>query len=295
MRSMLFVPADSEKKLAKALASGADCLFLDLEDSVVPAAKSKARAMAREFILETKQSSQRAKLYVRVNALSSDFIDADLEAVMTAAPDGIVLPKCVNGAALQHLGAKLAVAEAEHDLCAGAMRIIAIATETAASIFNMGSYSGASERLSGLTWGAEDLAACLGADANRDGGGAYTAPYALARSLTLFAASAADALAIDEVLAIDTVYLNFRDISGFKLECEAARRDGFDGKMAIHPDQVAIINEVFKPSPQTIARAKAIVAAFAQQPQSGVISIDGEMLDRPHLVRARRLLSRREG
>lgn len=289
MRSMLFVPADSEKKLAKGLASGADCLFLDLEDSVAQSAKPRAREMARAFILETKQVFvRRPKLYVRVNALESDLIDADLEAVMEGVPDGIVLPKCINGAALQHLGAKLAVKEAEHDLADGSTQIIAIITETAASIFNMGTYGGASQRLAGLTWGAEDLAACLGAETNRGPDGAYTAPYAMARSLTLFAASAA------EVLSIDTVYLNFRDSAGFRQECEAARRDGFGGKMAIHPDQVAITNEVFTPSPQTIAKARAVIAAFAAEPEAGVVSLAGEMLDRPHLVKALRLLELHE-
>lgn len=283
---MLFVPADSEKKLAKGLVSGADCLFLDLEDSVALGVKSKAREMARDFLLAAKQTARGAQLYVRVNALESGLIDADLEAVMAGAPDGIVLPKCVNGAALQHLGAKLAVKEAEHCLADGSTKIIAIITETAAAMFNMGSYGGASQRLAGLTWGAEDLAVCLGAETNRGEGGAYTAPYALARSLTLFAARAA------EVVAIDTVYLNFRDFCGFRQECEAARRDGFDAKMAIHPDQVAVINEIFTPSPRTIARAQAIIAAFTAAPEAGVVSFEGEMLDQPHLAWARRLINR---
>jgi len=286
MRSQLFVPADSEKKLEKAFAAGADCLFLDLEDSVAFAAKPKARQTVLSFIQEAKIKRPRPLLYVRVNALDSGLIDADLDAVMQAAPDGVLLPKCVNAAALQHLGAKLAVKEAEHDLADDATRIIAIVTETAASLFNMGGYAGASERLAGLAWGAEDLSACLGAETNRGPDGAYTAPYALARSLTLFAASAAN------VAAIDAVYLNFRDLAGFRLECEAARRDGFAAKMAIHPAQVAIINEVFTPSQESIEKARAIVAAFAVEPEAGVVSLDGEMLDRPHLVRAQRLLER---
>lgn len=286
MRSQLFVPGDSEKKLAKAFASGADCLFLDLEDSVVAAAKPKAREIAFAFLHEAKGKQPRPLLYVRVNGLESGLIEADLDAVTPVAPDGIVLPKCASAAALQHLGAKLAVKEAEHDLADGSTRIIAIVTETAASIFNMGGYAGSSLRLAGLAWGAEDLSACLGAETSRSPDGAYTAPYALARTLTLFAASAAD------VAAIDGVYLNFRDLAGFRLECEAARRDGFTAKMAIHPAQVAIINEVFTPSRDMIAKAREIVAAFAAEPEAGVVSLNGEMLDRPHLVKAQRLLER---
>ncbi len=284
MRSQLFVPADSERKLAKACASGADCLLLDLEDSVAAVNKAKARRMALEYLKEAKRNEPRPMLYVRVNALDSGLIDADLDAVMQAAPDGVLLPKCVNAASLQHLGAKLAVHEAEHDLADGSTLVVAIVTETAASIFNMGGYAGASPRLAGLAWGAEDLSACLGAETSRGADGAYTAPYALARALTLFAAHAAD------VAAIDAVYLNFRDLPGLRLECEAARRDGFSAKMAIHPAQVAVINEAFTPSTEMIDKARAIVAAFAAEPDAGVISLDGEMLDRPHLIRARRLL-----
>jgi len=286
MRSQLFIPADSEKKLEKGLASGADCLIVDLEDSIALDAKPRARETALAFLVEAQRRSPRPRLYVRVNGLRSGLIDADLDAAMQGAPDGIVLPKCVNGAALQHLGAKLAVKEAECDLADGSTRIIAIATETAASLFNMGTYAGASPRLAGLAWGAEDLSACLGAETNRAPDGPYLAPYALARSLALFAAGAAEAA------AIDAVYLNFRDLAGFRLECEAARRDGFSGKMAIHPAQVEIINEVFTPSPQAISRARAVVAAFAADPEAGVVALDGEMLDRPHLVRAQRLLQR---
>ena len=286
MRSQLFVPADSEKKLDKSLESAADCLFIDLEDSVALAAKPQARETARAFLEAAKTGSARPQLYVRVNALDSGLIDADLEAVMPGAPDGILLPKCGNGIDLQHLGAKLAVREAECGLADGRTRIIAIATETAGSIFTMGTYAGASRRLAGLTWGAEDLSAALGAETNRLPDGAYAAPYALARTLTLLAAHAA------EVMAIDTVYPNFRDLAGFRAECEAARRDGFTAKMAIHPHQVPIINEVFTPSAEAIAKARAIVAAFDADPQAGVTSLGGEMLDRPHLARALKVLAR---
>ncbi|MGH6834285.1 MAG: HpcH/HpaI aldolase/citrate lyase family protein [Methylocella sp.] len=285
MRSLLFIPADSEKKLAKGIACGADCLILDLEDSVAPEAKQKAREQAVAFLADAVRGRPRPRLYVRVNGLESGLTEADLRAVMRAPPDGVVLPKCRDGAAIQHLGAMLAVEEAEHDLADGATRIIAIVTETAASIFKMGTYAGASQRLEGLTWGAEDLAACLGAEANRGSGGGYSFPYLLARSLTLFAAASAGAL------AIDAVHGKFRDLAGLRLECEVAKRDGFAGKMAIHPAQIEIINELFTPSRESIAKARAIVAAFEAQPKAGVIGLDGEMLDLPNLTKARRLLA----
>jgi len=285
MRSLLFIPADSEKKLAKGMATGADCLILDLEDSIAPEAKQKARELAHGFLASALREPSRPRLYVRVNGLKSGLTEADLAAVMQAPPDGILLPKSVNGASLQHLGALLAVKEAEHELADGATKIMAIVTETPATIFNMGSYAGASHRLEGLTWGAEDLAAALGAETNRGADGAYTFPYVLARSLTLFAAASAG------VLPIDAVHGNFRDLARLRLECDEAKRDGFAGKMAIHPAQIAIINEIFSPSEESIAKARAIVAAFEAEPHAGVISFEGEMLDVPHLTKARRLLA----
>ncbi len=285
MRSLLFIPADSEKKLAKGLASGADSLILDLEDSIAPESKQKARDLALAFLASALRKHLRPRLYVRVNGLNSGLTEADLNAVMQAPPDGILLPKPVNGASLQHLGALLAVREAEQDLADGSTKIMAIVTETPAAIFNMGTYAGASHRLEGLTWGAEDLAAALGAETNRDTDGSYTFPFLLARSLTLFAAAAAG------VLAIDAVHGNFRDLARLRLECEEAKRDGFTGKMAIHPAQIEIINEIFSPSEESIAKARAIVAAFAAEPHAGVISFEGEMLDVPHLTKARRLLA----
>jgi citrate lyase subunit beta/citryl-CoA lyase len=285
MRSLLFIPADSDKKLAKGFASGADCLILDLEDSVAPEAKQKAREQAVAFLADAVPGSPRPRLYVRVNGLKSGLTEADLGAIMWAPPDGVLLPKCLNGAAIQHLGAMLAVKEAEHDRADGATRIIALVTETAASIFNMGTYAGASQRLEGLTWGAEDLATCLGAETNRGAGGGYSFPYLLARSLTLFAAASAGAL------AIDAVNRKFRDLAGLRRECEVAKRDGFAGKMAIHPAQIAIINEIFTPSSESIAKARAIVAAFEAEPKTGVIGLNGEMFDLPNLTKARRLLA----
>ena len=286
MRSLLFVPADSERKFEKALGSGTDAIILDLEDSVALAHKAKARDSAAALLSAAKNQSKRPLLYVRVNALDTGLTDADLDGVMRAGPDGVFLPKSLAGADVQHLAAKLAVREAEYGLNDGATRIIAIATETAHAIFGLGSYRGASHRLEALTWGAEDLSADIGAETPRLADGTYTQPFALVRSLALFAAHAAD------VVAMDTVYPNFRDAAGFRRDCELARRDGFTSKMAIHPDQVAVINDVFTPPAEEIARAQKIVALFAANPDAGVIGLDGEMLDRPHLRRAERLLKR---
>jgi citrate lyase subunit beta/citryl-CoA lyase len=286
MRSLLFVPADSEKKLGKALSCDADTLLVDLEDSVAPASKPRARQTARAFLAQARDKPRRPLLYIRVNALDTADIDHDLDAVMPQAPDGILLPKCSHGPDVQHLGAKLAVHEAMNDRPAGATRILALVTETAASLFGMGTYAAASNRLAGLAWGAEDLSAAIGAETNRAADGSLTAPYVLARTLTLLAAAAAD------VPAIDGISANFRDLDGLRRECELARRDGFSGKLAIHPAQVEIINAAFTPSPDAIARAERIIAAFAANPDAGVISLDREMLDRPHRVRAERLLAR---
>ncbi|MDE2578296.1 MAG: CoA ester lyase [Hyphomicrobiales bacterium] len=286
MRSALFVPADSEKKMARGLECGADCLFVDLEDSVAANAKPAARQMARDFLLHARRRASRPLLYVRVNALDSGMTDADLDVVMAGGPDGVLLPKSQGGCDVQHLSAKLAVREAAFGLPDGATQIACVATETASAIFGLSSYKGASRRLAALTWGAEDLSADLGAETNRLPDGAHAPPYQLARNLALFAAVAAGAQ------PLDTVYPNFRDEAGFEVECLAARRDGFTGKMAIHPAQVPVINAIFTPPAAEIARARAIVAAFEHNPDKGVIALEGEMLDKPHLERARKLLAR---
>ncbi|MGO4174290.1 HpcH/HpaI aldolase/citrate lyase family protein [Bosea sp. TAF32] len=286
MRSLLFVPGDSPKKQQKGLDSGADALILDLEDSVALDAKPQAREITRAFLDATRPLPARPLLIVRINGLTTGMSDADLDTVMPGAPDAIMLPKSEGGADVGHLAAKIAVREAESDLPDGTTRIVPIATENAKGIFGLGSYSRSSHRLMALTWGAEDLSADLGAETNRLEDGSYTDPYRLARSLTLFGATAA------QVEAIDTVFTNFRDEVAFRAECLAARRDGFTGKMAIHPAQVAPINEIFSPSPAALAKAEQIVALFAANPGAGVIGLDGEMLDRPHLVRAQRLLAR---
>ncbi|MCA1242603.1 CoA ester lyase [Stappia stellulata] len=286
MRSLLFVPADSERKLAKGLDSGADVLLIDLEDSVALDAKENARAVAARFLAEARERSERPRLYVRVNALDTGETDADLAAVMPAAPEGIMLPKSISGASVQQLDAKLAVHEAQNDLPDGSTRIVIVATETAASLFNLGSYAGASARLDGLSWGAEDLSADIGALGNRDASGGFTEPFRMARNLCLFGAVAASAI------PIDTVFTNFRDLDGLRREAEDALRDGFTAKMVIHPAQVPVINEVFTPSADAIADARRIVDAFAAAGDPGVVGLDGEMLDRPHLRRAEKLLAR---
>ncbi len=282
------MPGDSPKKQQKGLECGADALILDLEDSVALDAKPQARAITLEFLRSLRAQARRPVLIVRINALSTGLTEADLDAVMPGAPDAIMLPKAEGGVDAGHLAAKIAVREAEENLPDGGTRIIPIATETGRGIFGLSSYAGATHRLAGLTWGAEDLSADLGAETNRLTDGSYTDPYRLARSLTLFAAAAA------QVDAIDTVFTNFRDDEGFRAECVAARRDGFTGKMAIHPAQVPIANAVFAPSPAELAKAEAIIALFAGNPGLGVIGLDGEMLDRPHLIRAQRLKARAE-
>jgi citrate lyase subunit beta/citryl-CoA lyase len=286
MRSLLFVPGDSPKKLDKAMTSGADALIVDLEDSISPQRKVQARDIALAFLKQAGANKTRPRLLVRVNGLQTDLTDADLDVVVAGRPDGIVLPKAEGGSAVIHCDAKLTAREAIHNIPDGALDIIAIATETAAALFLAGTYRGASKRLKGLTWGAEDLSVELGAEANRDTQGNFLDPYRLARSLCLASAAAA------QVQAIDTVYVDFRNEAGLRRECEAARRDGFTGKMAIHPAQVAIINEVFTPTAEALAKAKSVIAAFAADPGAGTVGIGGVMYDRPHLERAKQLLAR---
>jgi citrate lyase subunit beta / citryl-CoA lyase len=287
MRSLLFVPADSSRKLERAMTSSADALIVDLEDSIALEGKARARQSAAGFVKEALAAKPRPYILVRVNGLATGLIDADLDAVTPARPDAIMLPKAEGGASVIHTDAKLAVREALNDLPDAHVKILPIATETAASLFVAGTFAGASRRLMGLTWGAEDLSAELGAQANRDAQGRFLDPYRLARVLCLAGAAAA------QVPAIDTVFVDFRDEQGFRRECEEALRDGFTGKMAIHPAQVPIINEVFTPNAEAIARAQAIVDAFAKNPGAGVVGIGGVMYDRPHLARAARLLERR--
>lgn len=285
MRSFLFVPGDSEKKLDKSLGTGADALVLDLEDSVAPGAKEAARGTLVAFLKQARQVAKRPKLYVRVNALDTGLLDADLDAILEGAPDGIMLPKCGSGADATLLDAKLAAREALAGLPDGSTRLFVLATETPAAIFTLGTYRGATRRLVALAWAGEDLSAAVSAEANRLPDSSYTEPYRVVRALALFAAYSAN------VLAVDSIYGNYKDLDGLRAECIEAKRDGFLAKMAIHPAQVPVINAVFTPSADAIKKAKSIVDAFAAAPNAGVIGVGGEMLDRPHLLRAERLLA----
>jgi citrate lyase subunit beta/citryl-CoA lyase len=284
MRSLLFVPGDSERKLEKGFSAGADVVIVDLEDSVSPDNKPLARRLAPDAIRAERRGGP--LVYVRVNDLSTGLTDEDLAATVPAQPDGIILPKSQSGADVQHLATKLRVAEIEAGLPDGGIKIIPIVTETGLGTLSTATYPNCSPRLAGLTWGAEDLSAVIGARATRDGLGRYTDVFRYARAVTILAASAA------EVPAIDTVFVDFRDLGGLRAECVEAERDGFTAKLAIHPAQVPVINEVFMPSAEAVAQAQAVVAAFAAAGNPGVVGIDGKMYDIPHLKRAQRLLAR---
>jgi citrate lyase subunit beta/citryl-CoA lyase len=289
MRSLLFVPADGGSKLDKAMASGADAVIIDLEDSITPERKAQARAAAFEFLQRASAQPQRPRLLVRINGLDTGMTDADLDAVVAGKPDAIVFPKAEGGSTVTHLDAKLTAREAIAGLPEGSIKILAQAVESAAGLFLAGTFRRASPRLIGMTWGPEDLSAELAAEANREADGTLTEPYRLARSMCLFGAAAA------KLPAIETVYVDFRNSEGLRRDTEAARRDGFTGRLAIHPAQVAVINDVFTPSAEQIEKAKAVVAAFAAQPGAGAVGINGKMFDRPHLVRAQALLKRVAG
>ena len=271
LRSLLFVPGDRPERMVKALGLGADALILDLEDSVALAGKDAARAHVAAFLAEPRTMP----LFVRINPLDSGLADDDLAAVLSAKPDGIVLPKAEGAASLAALDAKLG----------GDIAILPIATETPAAIFALGSYGGVTDRLVGLTWGAEDLPAAIGAATSREADGSYTAPYQLARSLTLFGAHAAG------VAAIETVYPDFRDLDGLAAYAARGRRDGFTGMMAIHPSQIAVINAAFTPSAEERVHAQAIVDLFAANPGAGALQLDGRMVDAPHLKAAKAVLA----
>ncbi len=276
IRSFLFVPGDRPERMEKALGLGADALILDLEDSVAPAMKPEARRHVAAFLT----AHPERKLWVRVNPLDGGENEKDLDAVLPGRPDGIVLPKSEGGASIDELVRRLT---ARGNATA---QVMPVATETPSAIFGLGSYKGA-KRLAALTWGAEDLPAAIGAAASREADGRYTPPYEMARALTLFAAAAAG------VAPIDTVFPNIKDLEGLAAYAARARRDGFTGMMAIHPTQVPIINAAFTPSPDEIAHAQAIVAAFEANPAAGAFQLDGKMIDRPHLVQAQRILGLR--
>jgi len=282
LRSLLFVPGDSERKQQKARAAGADALILDLEDSVAPARLPVAREMVRAF-LAAPRAPGGPQLWVRVNGPASGSLLDDLVAVADAGPEGIVVPKVSDADEVRAIHHYLSALEKREERPLESIRLILIATETARGVQNTAAYT-ALPRVSGITWGAEDLAAALGATTNRDPDGSYAFTYRLARSLCLVAASALD------VQAIDGVYTDFRDAKGLASEAAAARREGFLGKLAIHPDQVDVINAAFTPDAREIERARRIVAAFEASQSTGVLTLDGQMIDRPHLLQARRVL-----
>jgi citrate lyase subunit beta/citryl-CoA lyase len=285
-RSLLFVPADSEKKLAKGLSSGADALILDLEDSVSPERKPVAREMAAAF-LEKNRGGNGPALWVRINPLPQGGLD-DLVAIVRACPAGLIVPKAEGPSDLVGLGLMLDALEAR-DGVEAPIPLIPIATETPKAVLLLPAYAEvAVPRLAAITWGAEDLAAALGARSNRGPDGSLDLTYRLARSSCLIAAKAAG------VAAIDTVWTDFSDAAGFAADCAAAAREGFSGRMAIHPNQVAIINAAFTPSAEEIAHAREVVAAFAAAPGAGVVNLGGRMVDVPHLKQARALLAQAE-
>jgi citrate lyase subunit beta/citryl-CoA lyase len=287
MRSFLFVPADSERKLARGASFGADALILDLEDSVAADRKKVARDMACAYLKGATRNAP--KLYVRVNALDTGLTLGDLAVVMQGKPDGIVFPKCVGQANIDLLATWLDAFEAREGIEAGATRILTIATESAAAVLALTAAPARHPRLIGHSWGGEDLMADLGALAKGPSPGVYDDTFKLARAVNLMASVAAG------VTAYDTVYPDIRDAEGLRAEAHEARRMGYGGKIAIHPDQVAVIHEVFTPSAQEIDWAKRVVGAFEGNPGAGVLTLDGKMLDRPHLVLARRLLDRAAG
>ena len=286
-RSMLFVPGDSERKLAKGESSAADALILDLEDSVAPDRTALARDLVRAY-LQSRPDRSKQQLWVRINPLASEKGLPDLAAVVAGKPDGIVLPKPDSGADIVLLDHYLTALETREGLAVGSIRAIPVATETAKAMFALGTYAGSSPRLAGMTWGAEDLSAALGASTRTAASGAYAFTYELARSLCLAGAVAAD------VQPLDTVYVDFRDPAGLEADCKASRQLGFIGRIAIHPDQVAVINAAYSPEPAEIAFARRVVDAFAASPGTGVVGLDGKMLDMPHLKQARRLLEMAE-
>ncbi len=285
MRSWLFAPGDSEKKLGKAIASPADIALLDLEDSVSPENKPAARLMVAAQIAA---SDNRARLWVRINPISTSDCIADLAAIIPAQPGGVFLPKAEGAGDITQLHNYLTALEAVNGIAAGRTLIAALVTETAAAMFRTGDYAGdypGKARLAAMSWGAEDLSSALGASEQRGADGEYAHTYELARSLCLIGASAAG------VAPIETVQPEFRDLAALERRARNVRAQGFRGMLAIHPAQVDPINAAFTPSAEELAHARAVVQAFADHPGAGVVALDGAMLDRPHLALAQRLLA----
>lgn len=281
MRSWLFAPGDSEKKMAKAIASDADIALLDLEDSVVPERKSEARKMVADAIAA---APDKRRVWVRVNPLSGDWTKGDLEAVIAAGPGGVFLPKSEGGHDVVTLDAMITPLEEAAGITAGSTKVAALVTETAAAMFTTGTYDGA-PRLAAMSWGAEDLSSELGASEQRGPDGEYTHVFEMARSLCLLGAIKAG------VMPIETVQPEFRDLAALEIRARRVRAQGFRGMLAIHPAQIAPINTAFTPSTQELAHARAIVQAFTDNPTAGALQLDGNMIDRPHLALAQRLLA----
>lgn len=283
IRSWLFVPGDSERKLAKAETSNADALILDLEDAVDVSRTAIARGMVLDYLQSRPDRSQQ-QLWVRINALATPAALLDLM-VVAGAPDGIMLPKVGSAADVVRLGHMLDVLEVRDALEPGRISIVPVATETPGAMFSLGSYAGCSVRLAGMTWGAEDIASALGASVNRAPDGEYDHLYQLARSLCLIGAAAAD------VQPIDTIWGDFTDEAGLLKECRVARQRGFTGKIAIHPAQVPVINQAFTPDREELEWSRRVIEAFKANPGVGAVGLEGRMLDRPHLKRAQRIVA----
>ena len=286
IRSFLFVPGDSEKKLGKLDAAPADAFIIDLEDSVAPSRKEAARELTRSVLADRPRGRRKAQLWVRVNPLDSAQVLDDLAAVIEAAPDGIMLPKALGPADTVQLGHYLDALEIRCGIPKGSTRILPVATETASAPFALGDYAKvAQERLYGLTWGAEDLSAALGASTNREASGEWAMTYRMVRSLCLLGAHAAG------VEAVETLHADFRDEDGLHASSRAARTEGFSGRLAIHPAQVEIINNAFLPSADEVDFARRVVQLFAENPDAGTLGLDGKMLDIPHLKQAQRVIA----
>ena len=287
LKSLLFVPGDSEKKLAKAASTGADALLLDLEDAVSQDRLPVARGLVLDYLKSHDRANQ--QVWVRINPLNTPLALPDLVAVMAGQPDGIVLPKPLNASDVLQLDHFLSALEQREGITHGHTRILPVATEVAGALFQLDSYAGCSPRLAGLTWGAEDLATDIGATTNKKDNGEFDEAFVLARSLCLLAASHAG------VQAIDTLNVDFRNADSLQADVQRARRQGFSGKLAIHPDQVPIINAGFTATPQELQHAQRIVDAFAQAHGAGTVQLDGKMIDKPHLTQALRLLATHKG
>ena len=284
MRSMLFVPGDRPERFAKAVGSGADAVIFDLEDAVTAAGRPKARQDIADFL---QQGARSVPLWVRINPVDTDDATLDLAAIGPARPDGVILPKARSGADLEQLDRWLAALEVERQFAAGSIKVIALITECAEAVLNAATFARAPARVTGYSWGAEDLAADIGASANRTDEGEFEFTFRLARASCLLAAAAAG------VAAVDTTDIEFRDVAAVERRARASRRDGFVGKLAIHPAQVAPIHAAFSPTAAEVEWARRVVELLADPQAQGAVALDGKMIDRPHLKQAQRMTVRK--